>query len=643
MTNWIHKINSPDDLKKVPLEKLPEVAEEYRQFLIESVAKTGGHLGASLGTLELTMALHYVLNSPTDKICWDVGHQAYVHKMITGRRDQMATLRQPGGLSGFPAPWESCHDPFIVGHAGTAISQAIGLACARDIRKGNEQVVAIVGDGALTAGLSFEALNHAGQLKKNMLIILNDNEMSIAKNVGAVSRYLNKVLTHPLYNKVRGEMEKQLQKFPRLQKLANTSLDSMKHLFVPGVLFEEFGFRYFGPVDGHNVIHLVKILKDILALNTCSLLHVITKKGRGCEYAEQDQEKGHGVAPFNVKTGVKMEGARETNSTHGISFTQAFSDAILKHARRDPSVVAVTAAMLSGTGLTDFQKVFPERCFDVGIAEQHAVTFAGAMARSGLKPVVAVYSTFMQRSHDSIMHDVALQRTGVVLALDRAGIVGADGATHQGIFDMAYLGSVPGIVIGAPKDEFEMEKMLELGLEASVPFVLRYPRANIAKLFDEFPKRSFQTGEGEVMFDGEDVTLLALGSMVEVACKAHALLREKGVSARVVNMRFAKPLDETLILESIRKTRMLFTLEEHVITGGFGAKVLEFLEIRNLRTVALKRLALPNEFIEHGSREKQLDSFGLSPEKVADSVIKELSGQKKREKSAGFGIEPNPR
>ena len=303
-------------------------------------------------------------------------------------------------------------------------------------------------------------------------------------------------------------------------------------------------------------------------------------------------------------------------------------------------MVAVTAAMLSGTGLTDFQKVFPERCFDVGIAEQHAVTFAGAMARSGLKPVVAVYSTFMQRSHDSIMHDVALQRTGVVLALDRAGIVGADGATHQGIFDMAYLGSVPGIVIGAPKDEFEMEKMLELGLEASVPFVLRYPRANIAKLFDEFPKRSFQTGEGEVMFDGEDVTLLALGSMVEVACKAHALLREKGVSARVVNMRFAKPLDETLILESIRKTRMLFTLEEHVITGGFGAKVLEFLEIRNLRTVALKRLALPNEFIEHGSREKQLDSFGLSPEKVADSVIKELSGQKKCEKSAGLGSSP---
>jgi len=623
MTKWIQNINCPEDLKKVPLESLPEVAAEYRQFLIESIAKTGGHLGASLGTLELTIALHYVLNSPEDKICWDVGHQAYVHKMITGRRERMSTMRQAGGLSGFPSPWESCHDPFIVGHAGTAISQAVGLACARDLKRGQEKVVALVGDGAMTAGLSFEALNHAGHLKKSMLVILNDNEMSIARNVGAISRYLNKVLTNPIYNRVRGEVERQLQKFPRLRRLANISLEGMKHLFVPGVLFEELGYRYFGPVDGHNVVQLVGILKDVLALNSCCLLHVITKKGKGCEFAERDEEKGHGVVPFDIKTGEKIKGARE-DVPHGISFTQAFSDALLKLARRDPAVVAVTAAMPTGTGLHDFQKIFPERCFDVGIAEQHAVTFAGAMAKRGLKPVVAVYSTFMQRSHDSVMHDVALQRTGVVLALDRAGLVGADGATHQGIFDIAYLGSVPGIILGAPKDEFEMEKMLELGLESSVPFAIRYPRAHISKLFDELPKKSFQTGEGEVMFDGSDVTLLAIGSMVEAACKAHTLLKDKGVSVRVVNMRFIKPLDEILILESIEKSKMIFTLEEHVITGGFGSKVLEFLEERRLGQILVRRLALPDEFIEHGSRETQLDHFGLSPEKIAASIMKEL-------------------
>ena len=623
-TNWIQNINSPEDLKKVPLEKLPEVAAEYREFLIQSVAKTGGHLGASLGTLELTIALHYVLNSPEDKICWDVGHQAYVHKMITGRRDRMTTMRQPGGLSGFPAPWESKHDPFIVGHAGTAISEALGLACARDLKKGQEKVVALVGDGAITAGLSFEALNHAGHLKKNMLVILNDNEMSIAKNVGAVSRYLNKVLTNPIYNRVRSELEKQLQKFPRLQKFANASLERMKHLFVPGILFEELGYRYFGPVDGHDVIRLVGILKDVFALGTCSLLHVITKKGRGCEFAEHDEEKGHGVVPFNVKTGEKIKSAPEKDAARSISFTQAFSDALLKLARRDPAVVAVTAAMPTGTGLHDFQKSFPDRFFDVGIAEQHAVTFAGAMAKCGLKPVVAVYSTFMQRSYDSVMHDVALQRTGVVLALDRAGLVGADGATHQGIFDIAFLGSVPGIVIGAPKDEFEMERMLDLGLGAPVPFVIRYPRANVTKFFDELPKRPFQTGEGEVMFDGDDVTLLALGSTVEVACKAHALLKKEGVSARVVNMRFAKPLDETMILESVKKTRMLFTLEEHVLTGGFGSQILEFLEEGRLGGTPLRRFALPDEFIEHGSREAQLELYGLSPEKVAAAVLKEV-------------------
>jgi len=621
---WIDKIKCPEDLKQVPLEKLSEVAEEYRHFLIGSVAKTGGHLGASLGVLELSIALHYVLNSPEDKICWDVGHQAYVHKMITGRKDQMHTLRQPGGLSGFPSPWENAHDPFIVGHAGTAISQALGLAAARDIKKGNEKVVAVVGDGAMTAGLSFEALNSAGHLKKNMLIILNDNEMSIAKNVGGMSRYLNRVITNPLYNRIRGEVEKQLSRFPRLKKFSNASLEGMKHLFVPGIIFEELGFRYFGPVDGHDVVALVKTLRDVLALNSCSFLHVLTKKGKGCAFAEKDEEKGHGVSPFNVKTGEKIEVAASKDDVASVSFTQAFADALSKHARRNPKVVAITAAMPSGTGLTHFQKEFPERFFDVGIAEQHAVSFAGALARGGLKPVVAIYSSFLQRAHDSIMHDVALQRQSIVLGIDRAGLVGADGATHQGIFDLAYLGSVPGIVLASPMDEYEMEKMMELALNHAAVFAIRYPRANISKMLDAFPKKSFEVGEGEVLFDGEDVTLLALGSMVEPACKAHALLKKEGVSARVVNMRFARPLDEQLILDSVKKTKFLFTLEEHVGTGGFGSKVLEFLEEKNIRHVSLKRFALPDEFIEHGSRDAQLDEFGLSPEKIAASVIKEL-------------------
>ena len=625
MTQWIDKIKSPEDLKKVPLEKLPEVAEEYRQFLIESVAKTGGHLGASLGVLELSIALHYVLNSPEDKICWDVGHQAYVHKMITGRKDRMRTLRQPGGLSGFPAPWESVHDPFIVGHAGTAIAQALGLAAARDIKKGHEKVVAVVGDGAMTAGLSFEALNSAGQLKKNMLIILNDNEMSIAKNVGGMSRYLNRVITNPLYNRIRGEVEKQLSRFPRLRKFSNASLEGMKHLFVPGILFEELGFRYFGPADGHDVVGMVKTLQDVLALNACSLLHVITRKGKGCEFTEKDSEKGHGVVPFNVKTGEKIEGDSSKGDGAGVSYTQAFADALSKQARRNPAVVAITAAMPSGTGLLHFQKEFPERFFDVGIAEQHAVSFAGALARGGLKPVVAIYSSFLQRSHDSIMHDVALQRQSIVIGIDRAGLVGADGATHQGIFDLAYLGSVPGIVLASPVDEFEMEKMLELALNHPSVFAIRYPRGNIAKMFDAFPKKNFEVGEGEVLFDGEDVTLLALGSMVEVACKARALLEKEGVSARVVNMRFARPLDEQLILDSAQKTKYLFTLEEHVGTGGFGSKILEFMEEKNIRQTPIKRFALPDEFIEHGSRDAQLDEFGLSPEKISASILKELN------------------
>lgn len=630
MSKWIDNINSPQDLHKIALDDLPEVAAEYRQYLIDCVSKTGGHLGASLGALELSVALHYVLNSPKDKICWDVGHQAYIHKMITGRRDQMLTIRKPGGLSGFPSPFENEHDHFIVGHAGTAISQAVGLAVARDLNKTDEEVVAIVGDGAMTAGLSYEALNNAGTLKKKMLIILNDNEMSIAKNVGAISKYLNKVLTNPLYNRVRGEVEKQLDRFPRMRKLATSSLEGMKHLFVPGILFEELGFRYFGPVDGHDIKGLVQTIKDIMDLDECCFLHVVTQKGKGYEFAEKHHERLHGVTPFDVKTGEKVKSPQEVSkeTPAEVSYTKAFVNSLIKVAKKDPKVVAITAAMPSGTGLTAFQKEFPERFFDVGIAEQHAVTFAGALAKGDIKPVCAIYSTFLQRSQDNLIHDVALQRQNLVVGMDRAGLVGADGATHNGVFDISFLGHIPNVVIGAPKDQFEMDQMMELGVDYPHLFTLRYPRGNVPSMYDDFPKEKFAIGEGEVIRDGDDGTLLALGAMVENSIRAAELLKDKGFSARVVNMRFARPLDQKIILESIEKNKNLFTVEEHCLTGGFGSKVVEFLADAGITDVNVKRLALPDEFIEHGSRDALLHDFGLSPEKIAESFIAACSKSK---------------
>lgn len=645
MYQWVSKINSPADLKRIPREKLPEVAKEYRQLLVETVAKTGGHLGANLGALELNIALHYVFDSPRDKICWDVGHQAYVHKMITGRRDRMSTLRQFGGISGFPSPFESPHDPFIVAHAGTAISQALGLAVARDRTggtadavpstskvqspwDGTEKIVAVVGDGSLTAGLAYEALNNAGNLRPEMLVVLNDNEWSISKNVGALSKYLNKVITNPLYNRIRTEVENQLDRFPRLRRFATASLESMKHILVPGILFEELGFRYFGPVDGHDVIGLVETLSNIKKIKDLCLLHTITQKGKGVEWADQDAERLHGVTPFNAATGAKIKSPQEEEKpkTERISYTKAFVKSLIPLAREDKRIVAVTAAMPSGTGLNDFQKEFSDRFFDVGIAEQHAITFAGGLAKGGLKPVVAIYSTFLQRSQDQLIHDIALQRLPLVIAMDRAGLVGADGATHNGVFDISYLGHIPGTAIAAPRDEAEMLQMLKLGFNYPGIFALRYPRGNVPKFYEQFPVRSFGVGEGEVLREGSDVALLSLGSMVEVAYRAALILAQEGVEARVVSLRFAQPLDEKLLLETARRTKFLYTLEEHNLTGGFGSKVLEFFERQGMgHEVVIQRFALPNEFIEHGSQEFLLDRFGLSPEKVASQILRRAS------------------
>ena len=620
-------INSPEDLKRIPREKLPEAAQEYRKALIETVAKTGGHLGSSLGALELNIALHYVFDSPTDKICWDVGHQAYIHKMITGRAGRMSTLRQFGGLSGFPSPFESPHDPFIVAHAGTAISQALGLAIARDKRGGNEKVIAVVGDGSLTAGLAYEALNNAGHLKPEMLVILNDNEWSISKNVGAISKYLNKVITNPLYNRIRAEVERQLDRFPRLRRLAVASFEGMKHLLVPGIIFEELGFRYFGPVDGHDVIGLVDTLTRLKKIKDLCLLHIVTQKGKGVEWAQKDAERLHGVTPFNVKTGVKILSPKEEEKakTEGISYTKAFVNALIEIAREDKRIVAITAAMPSGTGLNAFEKEFPDRFFDVGIAEQHAITFAGGLAKGGLKPICAIYSTFLQRAQDQLIHDIALQRLPLVVAMDRAGLVGADGATHNGVFDISYLGHIPGAAIAAPKDEAEMLQMLKIGFDYPGIFALRYPRGNVPKFYEQFPVKEFGLGEGEILRDGSDAAILTLGSMVETAFRAAQILSGEGAEVRVVNMRFSQPLDEKLLLETARKTRFLFTLEEHNLAGGFGSKVLESLERHGMNSeVSTHRFALPNEFIEHGSREFLLDRFGLSPEKVASEILRRI-------------------
>ena len=633
MYSLINQINSPDDLKRIPLSELPKVAEEYRAFLIESVSKTGGHLGASLGALELNIALHYVLNSPIDKICWDVGHQAYVHKMITGRREQFVSLRQENGLSGFPSPFENPHDQFIVGHACTAISQALGLAVARDLQKTDENIVAVVGDGALTGGLAYEALNNAGHLGKRMLIVLNDNEMSISKNVGAISKYLNKVITNPLYNRIRSEVERRLRRFPRLRKLSNYAFDTFKHLLVPGLIFDELGFRYFGPVDGHDVVGLIGMLRKILPLEESCFLHIVTKKGRGCEFAEKDPERLHGVTPFDIKTGQKIQSPVEVKKEKsGVSFTQAFSNSILEIARKNPKVVAVTAAMASGTGLSKFSEEFSNRFFDVGIAEQHAVTFAGALAKGGMKPVCAIYSTFLQRAQDQLIHDVALQRLNVTICLDRAGLVGADGATHNGVFDISYLGHIPESVIAAPVNQFEMTEMLKLGINYPHIFAIRYPRANISDIASDLPEKPFQIGEGEILREGNDIAILAFGTMVTPALIAAEKLNSQGISAAVCNMRFAKPLDARILLEMASRTKAIITIEEHIFTGGFGSKVLEFFETRNMSRVPIKRLALPNEFIEQGLRDHLLDRAGLSPDKIVLSALSLLQALDSKER-----------
>ncbi len=624
MARLLDKINSPEDLRKLDQKDLPQLAEEIRQEIIDVISRTGGHLASSLGAVELAIVVHYVFNTPKDKVVWDVGHQAYAHKILTGRREAFKNIRQLGGISGFPNRRESEYDVFTVGHSSTSIGSALGLAAARDLAGGNEKVVAIIGDASLGGGMAFEAMNHAGHLNKDMLVILNDNELSITKSIGALSRYLNSIIANPIYNKIHQDLENLVKRIP---KVGNTAYEAakkfeegVKNLLVPGLVFEKLGFRYFGPIDGHSTDELAHKIRSVMNLKGPVLLHVITKKGKGYKYSENDPSDFHGSSPFDKDSGEKLD-----IFTKEDSYTRAFSEKIVELAEKNKKVVAVSASMLSGTGLDKLAEKFPERIFDVGIAEEHAVTFAAALARGGFKPFVAIYSTFLQRAYDQIIHDVCLQNLGVVLCVDRAGVVGEDGATHNGLFDITYLRNIPNMILAAPKNANELKEMMELASVMNKPFAVRYPKGGqLFGLDMNMPQAKIEVGKSEILRDGKHLVIIALGSMVSVSLKAAELLDVSGIHAAVVNARFVKPLDGELIEDMSKKFKKFVIVEEGVVSGGFGSAVLEFIDRENIKGIELKSIGLPDEFIEHGSREEIMRKYNLTPEGIAGLVANEM-------------------
>ena len=615
----LENIQSPDDLKKIPLEQLPALSSEIRQRMLEVVSSKGGHLASSLGAVELTIALHYYLNTPKDKIVWDVGHQSYAHKILTGRNKDFSALRQYQGLSGFPSKDESEYDSFTTGHSSTAVSLALGLASARDFLPPAEyfKVVAVIGDGSLSGGLCFEGLNNAGHLKKDILVVLNTNELSIAPNVGAISTYLNKLISLPIYNRFKNSLEglvkTRLPKGSRLLKMAYKFEEGLKGLFVPGMLFEELGFRYFGPLDGHNLNLLIHTLQNIGTIKGALLLHVITKKGKGYLPAENDPVRFHSAGPFEISTGQSLAKENPVAKT----YTEVFSQKLAGLAKDNKKIVAITAAMPEGTGLDKMRDLYPDRFFDVGIAEGHAICFAAGLARQGFKPVVALYSTFLQRAYDQIIESLALQNLNVILAIDRAGIVGGDGATHQGIFDIAFLRNIPNLVVAAPKDGRELEGMLELAFSLNNPVAIRYPKDNIpdAGLINS----PLQLGKAELLREGKDVVIVALGAMVAPGILAAELLAKSGMEVGVVNARFVKPLDVELLKKISAQAKFIFTVEEGVLEGGFGSAVSEAI------AKPVTRIGLPAEFIPCGKRELLLERYGLTAQGIAGRVKSALS------------------
>ena len=619
----LNKIDSPADLKELSIDELTQLCEELRGFLIEHVSKSGGHLASSLGAIELTMALHYVLNTPEDKIIWDVGHQSYPHKILTGRRDSFHTLRQYGGISGFPKPSESEYDTFGTGHSSTSISAALGMAAARDLKGEEKRVVAVIGDGSMTAGLAFEGLNQAGDLKKNLTVILNDNEMSISKNVGALSNFLSRKVTGRLATRIKREIESFLKSIPMIGdsmlSIAKRAEDSLISLLTPGMLFEGLGFHYIGPVDGHDLGALIKILKDTEDLDGPVLIHALTKKGKGYLPAEELPSKFHGVGPFDAESG-------EIKKSSSASYTSVFSSTLIDIAASDDKVIAITAAMPEGTGLNKFQERFPDRFFDVGIAEQHALTFAAGLAREGYKPVTAIYSTFLQRAFDELIHDICTQKLPVVIAIDRAGIVGADGPTHHGLYDISFLRHIPNLVVAAPKDEEELRHLLYSAVNYEVATAVRYPRGNVLGVEAALELHEIPVGTSEVLVEGKDLTIFAYGVMVGPAMEAALELSRDGLEVGVVNGRFVKPLDEGCILKYAAETGKILTVEENALQGGFGSAVIELLQDKNIKC-AVRRLGVPDRLISHGTQEELRGEIGLDKDGIKDAARLLISGK----------------
>lgn len=610
----LDKIDYPKDLKVLSLDELSQLADEIRGLIIDTVANTGGHLAPSLGAVDFIVALYYCLNVPQDKVVWDVGHQSYCHKILTGRKKRFHTLRQKGGISGFPNIEESEYDVFTVGHGSTSISTALGLCSARDLKETSEKVVAVIGDGSLGGGMAFEGLNHAGQLHKDLLIILNDNEFSISPSVGAWSRYLNRVITNPVYNRVRADVDRLIRRVPRLGfRLAGAARrleEGLKNLLVPGMLFEEIGIRYFGPVDGHNIPALIEVINNVLPLEEPRLIHVITKKGKGFKFAEAAPSKFHGTAPFDMEKG-------EIAASSGTSFTEAFSNKIVELAAKDKRIVAITAAMPEGTGLDKFEKTFPNRFFNVGMAEAHAVGFSAGLAKKGLIPIVAIYSSFLQRAYDQIIHDVALQNLHVVFCIDRAGVVGEDGPTHHGVFDISYLRHIPNLVSMAPKDTEEFAAMLEFAIGCAGPIAIRYPRGNALGNIDVNTSiQKIELGVSEMLRAGKEIAIFAIGDMVLPALEASHILSQDNIQAEVINMRFIKPIDDDIILRTAKKIKKFLVIENNVLQAGIGSSLIEVLA-DNGQEVEVKRLGIPDRFITYAKKDELLEDLGLSAQAIA--------------------------
>lgn len=618
----LDRIQKPNDIKKIPREDLPRLAGEIREFLIEKVSRTGGHLGSNLGVVELTMALHRQLNLPKDKIVFDVGHQSYIHKLLTGRKEGFDTLRQYGGMSGFPKRGESDCDAFDTGHSSTSISVGLGLVKARDLKKENYTVVTVIGDGALTGGLAYEGLNNAAKLRTNYIIILNDNAMSISENVGGMSKYLQSIRTAVGYQNFKSGLEVFLKKsMPRRgEKVVDTLKrvkSSMKQLIVPGMLFEDMGITYLGPVDGHDITSMEKAIKEAKNIKHTVIIHVCTKKGKGYAPAERHPARFHGTGPFEIETGLPKE------NTGKASYTDVFSTVMIKLAARNDEVVAITAAMPDGTGLKRFRNIYPDRFVDVGIAEGHAVTFAGGLAAGGMKPIVAIYSSFLQRAYDEMLHDVCIGNLHVVFAIDRAGLVGADGETHQGIFDLSYLSSMPNMTVMAPKNKWELSDMMKYAVAMDSPVAVRYPRAT-AYCGLEDHREEIDYGRSEVIYEGSGIALFAVGSMVETAEKVRDLLGERGYEVTLVNARFVKPIDEDLLLKISESHRLIVTMEENVVSGGYGEHVTEFAAVSDLRAEILC-VAIPDEFVPHGAPSILREKLGLDPESIVGRIMNKLS------------------